>query len=246
VPLQRPHPARRRPRVAGRRPLTDRPDQLHQRGNRPGAIVLDEPAGRPAEVDAAEIDVAEVDAAEVAAREGVTQPAGRSRWSTPVRVALVVVMLIALGLAAWWRGETHALLGTAASSNRALLDVGTTAEISEQVRDAVERVFSYDFARLDDNERAAAAVITGPFAADYRHQFARVRDLAPGQQAVVVATVPALAVKVLDGDRAIVVVFIDQQANRGGQAQPLLAAGRLRVTAQRVTGSWKIADVQPF
>ncbi|HJT04747.1 MAG TPA: hypothetical protein VJ757_14145, partial [Pseudonocardiaceae bacterium] len=119
-------------------------------------------------------------------------------------------------------------------------------EVSGQVRDAVERVFSYDFARLDDNERAATAVITGPFAADYRRQFARVRELAPGQQAVVVATVPALAVKVLDGDRAIVVVFIDQQANRGGQAQPLEAAGRLRVTAQRVTGTWKIADVQPF
>jgi Mce-associated membrane protein len=236
VPLQRPHPVRRRPRVAGRRPLTDPPGQLHQRGNRPGAIVLDEPTGRPAEIAVAE----------VAAGEGVAQPAERSRWSTSVRVALVVVMLIALGLAAWWRGETHALLGTAALSNRALLDVGTTAEISGQVRDAVERVFSYDFARLDANERAAAAVITGPFALDYRHQFARVRELAPGQQAVVVATVPALAVKVLDGDRAIVVVFIDQQANRGGQAQPLLAAGRLRVTAQRVTGSWKIADVEPF
>jgi Mce-associated membrane protein len=236
VPLQRPHPARRRPRVAGRRPLSDRPGQLHQRGNRPGAIVLGEPTGRPAATAVAE----------VAAGGGVAQPVERSRWSTPVRVALVVVMLIALGLAAWWRGASHALLGTAASSNRALLDVGTTAEISGQVRDAVERVFSYDFARLDANERAAAAVITGPFALDYHHQFARVRELAPGQQAVVVATVPALAVKVLDGDRAIVVVFIDQQANRGGQAEPLLAAGRLRVTAQRVTGSWKIADVEPF
>ena len=236
MPLQRPHPARRRPRVAGRRPLTDRPGQLHQRGNRPGAIAVDEPTGRPAEMAVAEVP----------AGEGVAQPTERSWWSTPVRVALVVVMLIALGLAAWWRGETHALLGTAASSNRALLDVGTTAEISGQVRDAVERVFSYDFTRLDDNERAAAAVIIGPFAADYRRQFARVRELAPGQQAVVVATVPALAVKVLDGDRAIVVVFIDQQANRGGQTQPLLAAGRLRVTAQRATGSWKIAEVEPF
>jgi Mce-associated membrane protein len=181
-----------------------------------------------------------------AAGEEVAQPAGRSRWLIPVRVALVAVLLIALVLAAWWRGETNALLGSAATSNRALLDVGTTAQVSAQVQDAVERVFSYDYARLDDNERAAAAVITGPFSLDYHRQFVRVRELAPGQQAVVVATVPALAVKVLDGDRAIVVAFIDQQANRGGQPQPLLAAGRLRVTAQRVTGSWKIAGVQPF
>lgn len=235
MPLQRPrlgpHSIRRRPRVAGRRPSTDRPSQLGQRGNRLGALVLDDPATRRAEV---------------AVGQEVARPGGRCRGSTPIRVALVAVLLIALGLAAWWRSETHALLGTAAASNRALLDVGTTAEISGQVRDAVERVFSYDFTRLDDNERAATAVITGPFAVDYRRQFSRVRELAPGQQAVVVATVPALAVKVFYGDRAIVVVFIDQQANRGGQAQPLVAAGRLRVTAQRVTGSWKIADVQPF
>jgi Mce-associated membrane protein len=241
VPMQRPrsdpHSIRRRPRVAGRRPSTDRPGQLDPHGNRPGAIALDDPTVRPAEVVVGE---------KVVAGDEVVQPAGRARWSIPVRVALVVVTLIALGLAAWWRGETHALLGSAAASNRALLDVGTTAEISGQVRDAVERVFSYDFARLDENERAATAVITGPFAVDYRRQFARVRELAPGQQVVVVATVPALAVKVLDGDRAIVVVFIDQQANRSGQAQPLEAAGRLRVTAQRVTGIWKIADVEPF
>jgi hypothetical protein len=43
-----------------------------------------------------------------------------------------------------------------------------------------------------------------------------------------------------------VVVFIDQQASRGVAAQPLLVAGRLTVTAQRVDGSWKIADVVPF
>jgi Mce-associated membrane protein len=161
-------------------------------------------------------------------------------------LGLVAALVIALGLAAWLRSEANQLLGSAAASNDALLDVGATAQVSGQVRDAVQHVFSYDFARLDDNERAAADVITGPFARDFPQQFARVRQLAPVQQAVVVATVPALAVKVLDGDRAIVVVFIDQQANRSGQVQPLEAAGRLRVTAQRVTGTWKIADVQPF
>lgn len=169
-----------------------------------------------------------------------------SRWLIPGRVGLVAVMVISLGLAAWFGAEEDQLRASAVTSNGALLDVAATAQVTGQVRDAVERVFSYDFARLEDNERAAAAVITGPFARDYRGQFARVRELAPGQQAVVVATVPALAVKVLDGDRAVLVVFVDQQASRGAQAQPLLAAGRLSVTAHRVSGSWKIADVKPF
>jgi Mce-associated membrane protein len=242
VRQQRAHPVRRRPRVAGRRQaaggdITGRPGQLDQQGKGPASIALDGPADGLAEIATGQ---------EPALSEQAAQPAGRFRWLSPIRMGLIAVLLIALGAATWMHGRTNALLGSAATSNRALLDVGTTAQVSGQIRDAVQRIYSYDFARLDDNERAAAAVITGPFAADYHQQFARVRQLAPGQQAVVVATVPASAVKVLDGDRAILVIFIDQQANRGGESQPLLAAGRLRVAAQRVSGSWKIAGVQPF
>jgi Mce-associated membrane protein len=182
------------------------------------------------------------------------QPAPTEEVAKPPRrligvatlVALVAVVVIALGLAAWFRGEANQLAGSAAASNDALVDADTTAQVSGQVREAVQRVFSYDFARLDDNERAAAEVITGPFVQSFHQQFARVRELAPPQQAVVVATVPALAVKVLDGDRAIVLVFLDQQAHQGGHATPLLASGRLAVTAQRVGGSWKITDAEPF
>ncbi len=156
------------------------------------------------------------------------------------------MLVIALVLAAWFRGEANQLSGSAAASNSALVDVGTTAQVSGQVRAAVERIYSYDFARLDDNERAAGEVITGPFAADFREQFALVRKLAPEQQAVVVARVLNLGVKMLDGDRAIVVLFIDQQASRGIETSQLSVAGRLTVTAQRVDGNWKIADIEPF
>lgn len=161
-------------------------------------------------------------------------------------VAMVAAVVLALSLAAWFRGESNQLAGSAAASNIALVDARATAAASGQVREAVQRVFSYDFTRLDDNERAAAEVITGSFAATFHQQFARVRQLAPPQQAVVVATVPALAVKVLDGDRAIVLVFLDQQAHQGSQAMPLLASGRLAVTAHRVNGRWKIAEAEPF
>jgi Mce-associated membrane protein len=161
-------------------------------------------------------------------------------------VALVAAVVMALCLAAWFRGEANQLAGSAAASNDALVDAGTTAQVSGQVRDAVQRVFSYDYARLDDNERAATEVVTGAYVQSFHQQFARIRELAPQQQAVVVATVPALAVKSLDGDRAIVVVFLDQQAHQAGQATPLLASGRVSVTAQLVDGKWKIADAEPF
>lgn len=244
MPSQRSQPARRRPRVAGRsidgspvrKPIDGSTVREPNRypTDRPGAITLDDPA-HPINSTGS-----------VSTVEEATQPGAPRRRLTMALVGSAAVLVIALGFAAWFRGEANQLLDSAPKSNSALLDAGATAQVSGQVRDAVERVFSYDFARLDDNERAANDVVTGQFARDYRQQFARVRELAPGQQAVVVATVPALAVKVLDGDRAIVMVFIDQQANRGGQAQPLIAAGRLSVTAQRIAGNWKIADVEPF
>ncbi|MEO7195584.1 MAG: hypothetical protein ABIZ05_12335 [Pseudonocardiaceae bacterium] len=162
-------------------------------------------------------------------------------------VVVVAAMVIALGLAAWFRGEAGGLAGSAATGNDALIDAGTTAQVSGQVREAVQRVYSYDFSQLDSDERAAAQVITGPFADSFQQQFAKPRrELAAPQHAVVVASVPALAVKTLDGDRAVVVVFLDQQAHQSGQAEPSQAFGRLLVTAQRVNGRWKIADAEPF
>jgi Mce-associated membrane protein len=161
-------------------------------------------------------------------------------------VALVAVLVIFLGLAAWFRGEGETLSGSAASTNKALVDASATAEVTDQIRDAAQRVYSYDFARLDDNERAASEVITGAFVDAFHQQFAKVRNQAPPQQAVVVATVPALAVKTLDGDRAIVLVFLDQQARQVGKDKPLFSTGRLSITAQRVDGRWKIADAESF
>jgi Mce-associated membrane protein len=161
-------------------------------------------------------------------------------------VALVAVLVIFLGLAAWFRGEGETLSGSAVSTNKALVDASATAQVTDQIRDAVQRVYSYDFARLDDNERAANEVVTGAFVDAFRQQFAKVRNQAPPQQAVVVATVPALAVKTLDGDRAIVLVFLDQQARQVGKDKPLFSTGRLSITAQRVDGRWKIADAESF
>jgi Mce-associated membrane protein len=61
-----------------------------------------------------------------------------------------------------------------------------------------------------------------------------------------VASVPAIAVKSLNDNRAIVLVFLDQQARQAGKDKPLLATGRLSITAQRVDGRWKIADAESF
>ncbi|TQM15444.1 hypothetical protein [Pseudonocardia kunmingensis] len=165
-------------------------------------------------------------------------------------VPLLVAALVVLAAAGAVFGVLDARLrGTPAATNLALVDVGATAEASGQLGDAIETVYSFDFARLDENENAARAVITPEFAAEFDRLFAEVRTRAPEQQAVVSATVTMSAVKELSADRAVMVAFVDQQATRAApdaESQQLAAAGRLTVTGEKVDGRWKIAAVTPL
>ncbi|WP_147257335.1 hypothetical protein [Pseudonocardia hierapolitana] len=188
--------------------------------------------------------------------DDATEPsaAGRgARLTALVRrraVPLLAVAVLVLATVAVVAGVQDARLrGTPAAANTALVDVGTTTEVAGQLSDAIETVYSFDFARLDENENAARDVITPEFAAEFDRLFGEVRARAPEQQAVVSATVTRTAVKEITGDRAVLIAFVDQQATRAApdaQSQQLAAAGRLAVTGERVDGRWKIAAVTPL
>lgn len=160
---------------------------------------------------------------------------------------LAVALVLLTGLAVFFGIADARLRGTPSASNAALVDVGATAEANGQLSDALETVYSYDFTRLDENERAARDVITPAFGADFDSLFAQVRELAPQRQAVVSATVQLSAIQDIEGDRAVLVAFMDQRATtatEGAAAQQLAASGRLTVTGERVDGRWKIAGVE--
>ncbi len=157
-------------------------------------------------------------------------------------VALVLVLLASTFGALWFIREHNG-----AAANHALIDVGATSQVAQQVGEAVKTVYSYDFARLDENEKNARAVITSEFEQQFTQLFADVRDKAPKQKAVVSATVALTGVRQLSDDTAVVVLFMNQIATRTaetGPAQQLASAGRLTVTAKNIDGTWKIADVQ--
>lgn len=169
------------------------------------------------------------------------------RRPVPTMVLAAVAALL-LAVSAFFVVQNVVLRGTPAAQNTALTDVGATAQVTQQVSDALTKVYSFDYTRLDQNEAAAKSVITPAFTAQYETLFKQVRDLAPQQKAVVTATVNVSAVRSITGDTATMLVFLDQQATRvgdGGKAQQLAAPGRLTVTAERVDGTWQIANVVP-
>lgn len=261
----------RRPRVAGRTPVGHRLDgpaaTRRVVETRPGggkertAVVA---VATPAEVPESLVDPAPAEhpavtgpAEDPTTSLAVTAPtkgpttagakaarAGISGFTLPLLAAALVMLT---GLALTFGVLDSELRSTPSASNTALVDVGTTAEAAGQLADALETVYSYDFARLDANERAARAVITPAFAVEFDRLFGQVRELAPEQQAVVTATVTVAAVRSVEGDRVVLVAFMDQLATRAvadGRATQLAAAARLTVTGERVNGQWRIAGVE--
>jgi len=260
------HPARRRatgirrPRVAGHTPgrPTATTTQDAATAPTPGEAEAAAPAAgaTPRETTPAEAPAQRRPSGKRALRKraaaamtdnGSTTSRNWRRRPVPVP-ALVGALVVLVGLAVFFGVENAEVRGTPSAQNTALVDIGTTAQVSQQVTAALKTVYSFDYTRLDQNEAAARAVITPAFADQFDQLFRQVRELAPQQQAVVTATVNLVGVQSIDGDTATLLVFLDQQATRaqsGSAPQQLAAAGRLVVTAQLVDGTWKIAAVDP-
>lgn len=166
----------------------------------------------------------------------------RARPVPTLSAALAGFVVLAVGFAV----VGQLVRNPPAAANTALVDVATTAEVADRLGHALEIVYSYDFDRLDENRRSARDVITPAFAVRFDELFAPARRLAQQQQTVVSATVTASAVQRIEGDRAVLVAFLDQQVTRaapGADPQRLTAAGRLTVIGERVDGTWRITDV---
>lgn len=156
-------------------------------------------------------------------------------------VVLAAVAVVMAGLAVWFTLEARATNDVVAH-NSALSDVAGTGEAAKQISAALGTVFSYRYDDPAKSEQAAKDVLTGPALAQYEQLFGQVRKLAAEQKLVVTSTAVASGVKLLDGDRAALLVFLDQTGTRG-DGQRSTGAAQLSVTAERVAGKWRVTGM---
>ncbi|MPZ84528.1 MAG: hypothetical protein GEV28_30730 [Actinophytocola sp.] len=160
-------------------------------------------------------------------------------------VVLVAVAVLVAGLGGWFLLRAGELSSSPAASNEALVNTGRTAEVSAAVSSALNRIFSYSYDRTEVTEQAAAEVLRGAARDTYDKLFAQVRELAPAQKLVLTTRVVSAAVQVLDGDRATLLVFLDQSATRADQDASSAAAAQLSVVAERDGDRWVITGLEP-
>lgn len=207
---------------------------------------------RPETVDAAAEDAAEDATAEDAtaetagetageAGETADAPGGRRRsLRGPVLAALCVAMLVAGGLLlVLARGQAD----DARSVNRALYDASTTTEVEGQIGTGLARVLTFDHRRPEATRAAADELMRGKAREQYDELYAALVDLAPQQQLSTRVEVRATAVQELEGDRAEVLVFLDQTSTRGTDGESSVGAAQVQVSAQRIDGAWRVLDL---
>lgn len=165
----------------------------------------------------------------------------RTRLLTALGVVAVLLLAATTLLAvAWYSSRESGPL-----TNQAFADGARTSELVGQVTNAVVTVYSYDYTTLPENEAAAKAVITGDFTAEFDKTFQPVKDGATKQMTVLNTTVKAASVSQLQGDRARLLMMVDQTGTKGPAKEPTAASSRLAIDALWTDGRWKISGVTP-
>ncbi|GAA5006008.1 hypothetical protein [Streptomyces hyderabadensis] len=219
----------------------------------PGTDPAQDPAD-PSEQDTPEQDTPEQDAGDRDAPDGDTGDApdapdgdapvdkavahGRLRRAALAGTAAALV----LGGCAFFYAA-HQLRSAAPARNHALTDAEATARVAGDVGDALARIFSYTPDGTAAAERSASTVLDGRAARQYETLFARVRDDLTEQRVTLSTRAVRTGVVELDGDRARLLVFLDQTSHRD-KGKATTAAAQLTVTARLDDDRWRIVDIK--
>jgi Mce-associated membrane protein len=160
-------------------------------------------------------------------------------WLLPAALLLVAVLLGGLG-------TFFLVKSRSVSYDAALVDSATTSAVNGQIREAVEKSFSYNFADVESTEKAARELLTGKALCQYNAVFGPVKEVAPQQKLVVTVRVVSSAVSSLKDGKATVLVFADQVTTRTTDNQSGGGTAMLRVSAVDDGGRWKIDNMEMF
>ncbi|MET0237226.1 MAG: hypothetical protein ABW224_21430 [Kibdelosporangium sp.] len=229
----------RRPKVAGH----NRPRPAQPETPAPEDLLTEEPA--PEESASEELLTDESAPEESASEELLTDesvtedlvegevPAKRSR----LPLVLVTVAAVLTGLGVFFLVK--------AQSSEQGVDTGTMTEVNGQVTGGLEKIFSFSYDKIDETGAAAREVLAGTAVGEYDKLIEQVRAQAPAQKLVLATKVTTAGVKSIDGDRAELLVFLDQVATRADTGKTSGSAAALSVTAERHSGTWKITTLTP-
>ncbi|GAA3002715.1 hypothetical protein [Actinokineospora diospyrosa] len=169
-----------------------------------------------------------------------TEPKRSGRGTVLLLLVLLTVLFTAGAL--YFKGQYDSKTSGVDSTNEALVNAALTSEVTGRLTVAVERTLSYSYTDLDANAQAVKETLAGTATCEYDKLFGQVRKLAPEQKLVLTTKVRKIGVTRLAGDKADLLVFVDQSTTRADQNQTTASGAVFGVRAEKVDGAWKITD----
>lgn len=234
------HHLNRQRRLATLQPRPERPEQ---------ALEEDELEEQQRSVSRAQTKPAPAPATRPKKTRTVTADTPARKDNRALLAVLCLLTLLLGGFAGWAYAEARGLGDDAARHNTALTDAARTSDVKGQAGQAVNALFSYDYANPDTQTKAAATYLTGKAVAQHRTLLAPVLAQAKKQKTVITTTVTDSAVERIDGDRARVLVFADQSStSTSAKAKDgaNYAGAMLAVDLVRKGGHWLVSAIDTF
>lgn len=153
----------------------------------------------------------------------------------------LTVATVAAGVVGGWQMSLKGRQSPPVADQSADRDAAT-----EAARTGTIRILTYSPDTLDQDFRAAEAMLTGDFL-DYYKQFSReiVAPAARQKQVKTSATVESAGVATLTRDAATVLAFIKQSTVSNVQPEPSVTISAVIVSLAHVRGTWLINQFNP-
>lgn len=152
-------------------------------------------------------------------------PGAVRRWIVRGLILVLAVATVAFAVL-WWRGEAADRL---------------RAEALDSAREYAITLGTYDFQSFDASLAAVTEISTEEFAAKYNSVAGELRSLVENGQGSSVARADHAAVETVDGERATVLVFLDQDVKNVAVPDGRTDATRFLITLERDGDRWLLA-----
>lgn len=172
---------------------------------------------------------------------GDTEPSRVARLAagfSPLRAAVAIVVLALAASTAYFGYQWHQqgqADQTAAADRSAALAAGKSYAVD---------LSSYDYRNLNANFKSVTANATGSFAKQYKLVSGNLISMISKYHATSKAQVIGEAVQSINGDQAVILLFVDQSITNTSVKKPQVDSNRMRMTLMRSGGRWRLDNVQ--
>lgn len=122
-------------------------------------------------------------------------------------------------------------------------DVSAARDAQVAAERAVVPVLSYDYEHLQEDQKAAQALMTGKYREEYDKLFTVLEENAPQTQTKVTASVIASGIVRASEERVQVLVFVDRPTSNKLNAEPVVYKDQVTLSMQLVDGEWLVDDL---